>query len=290
MTKVAIIVLHFGNVNDTYECLMSLKTLKTSIPHTVYVVDNGTHAIKQKDIQQILQRVIFIKNDINGGFSRGNNLAISQILKENFSHILLLNNDTLITPYALDKLINAFKNPTVGIVGPIITYQKKPKTIWFAGGYLNKTFCFTKHIYAYNKNKDLIDTDFITGAAMMIKREVFEKVGLLPDEYFLYWEDVDFCFAAKQKGYLSKVLEENLVLHKVSAASGIKGKNTLSPLQAYYYGKNPFIFMKKYNLQKFTGIVGQCASLIFYMGRVQNIYAAGMYIKGFFEGLQNLFI
>lgn len=293
MSRVAIIVLHFGDKYDTFECLSSLNKLDGSIKHKVFVVDNGTYSLTKKELQEKLPNSILITNKTNEGFSKGNNKAISIILKENFSHIFLLNNDTIVSPNLLTELLRVFDDPAVGIAGPAITYEQDPSLLWFAGGYMNKIFCFTKHLYMNKEiaylSQNISDTDFITGAAMMIKRDVFKTVGLLPEDYFLYWEDVDFCFNAKRKGYLCKVLEKNLVKHKVSSASGIKGSNTLSPVRAYYYARNPFIFIKKNNISKITGTLGQFLVLPFYLRKTQNRDAVRMYLKGFFEGLQLLF-
>lgn len=293
MTSVAIIVLHFGNAQETFFCLKSLQYISSKIKHKIFVVDNGTKNITIKDLQQINPKIELISNKENLGFSEGNNSAIRKGLKENFSHYLLLNNDTMIKKDILKKLLPVFSKKSVGIVGCSIVYEKDQKRIWFNGGYINKLFAFTKH---RDINKDITilsgkikETDFITGAAMMIKKEVFERIGLLPIEYFLYWEDVDFCYAAKQNNFLIKIVEEPLVMHKVSSSAGIKGTNVLSPLRAFYYARNPFIFIKKFHRPLFLGILGQIAGFVFYITKVQNKEAAYMYIKGFLKGLALLF-
>lgn len=294
MIRVAIIVLHFGETQETIRCLQSLqKVLYAKIKHKIFVVDNGTKNILEKDVQKINPKIEVIKNPKNIGFSEGNNRAISKALKENFSHFLLLNNDTLVKKDLLEKLLSVFSDKSVGIGGCTVVYEKNPNIIWFNGGYLNKLFTFTKHKDMGKKITTLSgkirNTDFITGAAIMIKKEVFEKIGLLPKEYFLYWEDVDFCYAAKQNGFLIKILEEPLVFHKVSSSSGIKGTNILSPLRAFYYARNPFIFMKKFHRPIVLGTLGQMAAFGFYITKVQNNKAAIMYIKGLLKGILFLF-
>ncbi len=293
MQNVAIIVLHFGNMQETILCLASLKKLSAKTKHSIFVVDNGTKNIIKKELQKIFPSVRVIINKKNLGFSEGNNKAIAKALKQKFSHILLLNNDTIVKKNLLEKLLFIFNKPTVGIAGCTIVYENRKNDIWFNGGYLNRFFSFTKH-KDMGKSSNILsgkikETDFITGAAMMVKREVFTKIGLLPKEYFLYWEDVDFCYAAQQMGFSIKILEEPLVMHKVSASSGIKGSNTLSPLRAYYYAKNPFIFIKKFKRPFLLGIIGQLAAALFYLKKTQNKNAFFKYLKGFIEGLKILF-
>lgn len=294
MLSVAIIVLHFGNVQETILCLKSLQKLSKKIKHTIFVVDNGTKNVHKKDLQKIIPSIKVIINKKNIGFSEGNNVAIKKAIASNFSHIFLLNNDTVVNKNILEKLLLIFKDPLVGIAGTTIVYENQKNTIWFNGGYINHFFAFTRH-KNMNKNIDILSgkikqTDFITGAAMMIKSEVFKKIGLLPKEYFLYWEDVDFCYKARQNGFLIKIIEEPLVYHKVSASTGIKGTNRLSLIRAYYYARNPFIFIKKFNSSFLLGVLGQIAALGFYLPKTQNKTAAIEYIKGFLIGIKILFI
>lgn len=294
MKKTAIIILHFGDKKDTIECLWSLRKIKEISNIIIFVVDNGTNTLTNKDLQPILPQVRLIKIEKNLGFAGGNNVGIKKALKENVDFILLLNNDAVIvSPFLIEKLTTPFKNSSVGITGSLITYYNEPKKIWFAGGYLNKTFCFTRHPFM---NKYINNTlpeekivDFITGAAMMIKKEVFEKVGLFDEKYFLYWEDVDFCIRVRNSGYKCYFVNKSLIKHKVSASGGIKGTNKLSPTRAYYYARNPFVFMKKNNHSRITEIIGQIfIRLPFYITTVDNFKAAKEYIRGLIDGIKLL--
>jgi len=295
MIRIAIIVLHFGDIQITTACLLSLKKIKTKIPFQVFVVDNGTDMITKQSIQKILPQAILIKNKKNLGYGGGNNTAITYVLQKDFSHIFILNNDTLVRENILDTLISGFKNPDIGIVGPVITYSQNNNKIWFAGGTLFRLLCITKHDFL-NKSLDIFlkakekpTTDFITGAAIMIKKEVFKKIGLFSESYFLYWEDVDFCFRARVNNFHCHVVKDAFVTHFVSANAGRKGSNILSKIRAYYYSRNPFIFMKKNKLTSVLTVLGQFVMFPYYLVQCESFSAKFFYVKGFFEGLLFLF-
>ncbi|MBI2443620.1 MAG: glycosyltransferase family 2 protein [Candidatus Levybacteria bacterium] len=288
----AIIVLHYGSVEDTLSCLKSLSQLKNARDVTVYVVDNGTGRLTPNIVKKVSKNARLIRNKRNLGYAAGNNSALKIALKNGHEYFLVLNNDAIADPMLLVALEPMLRKKDVGVVGCIITYAKSKK-IWFAGGILNRYFCFTRHkrmdIYGDEKNRPSEEVDFITGAALLTKREVFEKIGLLPEEYFLYWEDVDFCYKARQAGYKCVIVNKHLVQHSVSAASGQRGSNKLSPVRAYYYVRNPFIFMKKYPLSLLTALMGQlCIRLPHSVLMVSSARSFREYINGLVDGIEYL--
>lgn len=295
MNKVAIIVLHYGSKQNTLRCLKSIRKIRTQDKLSVFVVDNGTNIINKKGIQPILSKFHLIKTTKNLGFSGGNNLAIKSALKKGNDFILLLNNDIVVSKKIIKILKNPFNNPIIGITGGIITYYQNPKKIWFAGGYLNKTFCFTRHSFM-NRSIEEVPVpearavDFVTGAVMMIRSKLLKKIGFLDENYFLYWEDVDFCLRAKKAGYQSYFIRNVVGKHLVSSSSGIEGTNRLSPLRAYYYARNPFLFIKKHNLDILSTIVGQLfIRFPYYMLSIKNVKAFKSYLKGLRDGFNEIF-
>lgn len=289
--KVGVVVVHYGDKKDTFECLRSLK--KTNYPNTkYYIVDNGTNSLKNEEIHRILPSAILLIDKQNRGFSVGCNRGIQKALKDNCSYVLILCNDLIVTSDIVQALLKPMIDPTIGITGSAITYYKQRGKIWFAGGYVNRFFCYTRHTHM-NRPIGVFQhdslTDFITGTALMIKREVFQEIGLFSDAYFLYFEDVDFCIRAKQQGFSVKIITKPLVFHKVSASTGIKGENKLNVLRAYYYARNPFIFMKKNNYPKISGYLGQIAIRLPYnMFNLADFKAGMSYIKGFVDGTKYL--
>ncbi|MBU2472986.1 glycosyltransferase family 2 protein, partial [Patescibacteria group bacterium] len=140
----------------------------------------------------------------NLGFTGGNNIGIKQAKGE---ILFLLNDDTKIHPNLIEVLVKELKSSSkIGIVGPKIYFMDEPKKIWFAGGRIDwfkgKTFHLGKNL----TDKELIndskkEVDFITGCALMIKKEVVDRIGLFDDKFFAYYEDADLCQRAKKIGY-----------------------------------------------------------------------------------------
>lgn len=257
---VAIIVVHFGEKSETLRCLQSLEKIRYT-DFSVFLIDNGTGKITAEDVKRFSLPITCIVSHKNLGYAGGNNLGIKRALAQNYQYILLLNNDTQVSPGIIEVLLRQQQKENAGITGCIITYAHNRERIWFGGGELNTFFCLTRHTQMDQKlptqNTGSRRTDFITGACMLVNREVFEAAGLLPEKYFLYWEDVDFCVKARQHGFSCVITNEALVQHSVSSSTGRKGSNMLTPLRAYYYARNPFIFIKENGLPIISGIFGQ---------------------------------
>lgn len=260
MKKIAILVLNFNGKEDTLECLTSLKKLETGNwkPETI-VIDNNSSDDSVKSIRDKFPQVTIIENQTNLGFAEGNNVGIGYALKNNFDHVLLLNNDTLVKKDFLVQLVKvAQRSKKVDIASPKIyfaagyeyhknQYQEKErgKVIWYAGGVIDWDNVLTFHRGVdevdegqYNKIKE---TEFATGCCMLIKRKVFEKIGFFDKKYFLYLEDVDFCQRAKQEGFKIYFAPQAIIWHKNAGSSAVG-----SFIQDYYLTRNRLLFGMKY--------------------------------------------
>ncbi len=248
--KVAIIVLNWNNWQDTFQCLKSLENL--NYPNfEVIVVDNGSN--EKFQITDYRLQIVQIFNKENLGFAGGNNVGIKQGLKGNADYILLLNNDTVVDKNFLKELIKVGENKKkakgkrqkakIGILGPKIYFFDEPKKIWFAGGKINKILTKgTMRGYSefdkeqYNKIKEV---DYITGCCLLIKQEVIKKIGLLKEDYFLYYEDTDWCLKAKKAGYKCLYVPLAKIWHKGSKTS-IEGSFSY----IYYHSRNGLLLAK----------------------------------------------
>lgn len=270
-SKVGIVILTRSRNGDVIECLKSL----------------------QKNIYKN-KKIVIIDDAKQEGYAKGNNAGIIRLLRQKCEYILLINDDTVSDPNLVSKLVDSFLiDPSIGIVGPTITYFNKPRSIWYSGGDFNRIFCFTTHP---NMNKNVMKarseyTGFVSGCCMMVKRQVFEDVGLLDTRFEYYFEDAFFCKKALEKGYKSFVIKDVLIKHRVSSTLGNTGTNTMTPLRAYYFARNPFIIIRdeKYLLLKCTQLLGQLFLRlpyhmihILYSGQLQSI---NWYLKGLSEGL-----
>ncbi len=244
--KVFIIVLHYHSIEDTQECLKSLEKLDYD-NFEVVIVDNGTE--EKPKFQSPNFKLTQIFNKENLGFAGGNNVGIRYALEHGAEYVLLLNNDTIIEPSFLKKLIKAGEsNKKIGILGPII-YQY-PSTgsgqeIHFAGGKVNWLYTKGTHISTISTKRSdqassINEADYITGACMLVKQEVIEKIGLMPEEYFLYLEDVDWCLKARREGFKCIIVPKARIWHKVSQSAK---QGSFSYI--YYHFRNGLLLAKR---------------------------------------------
>lgn len=248
---VSIVILNWNGLKDTIECLESLEKIDYS-NYKIIVVDNNSEGNDAGILEKKYRNYKYNKNYINVirskknlGFGGGNNMGIRTILEEGKSkYILLLNNDTVVEPNFLKELVKtAENNSRLGIVGGKILYYNKPNKIWYAGGKLDLLRGSGYHFFQGKINQSEIsgeiDVTFITGCLMLIKKELFKKIGLLPEEYFLSVEDVDFCYNVISQGYKLKVNLNSKIYHKVSVSKG--GENSV--IDDYYVTRNRIYFM-----------------------------------------------
>jgi len=259
MPHVSIILVDFNSHEETKECLLSLGQLNASgFNYDVVVVDNASlKPLTRTWVKRYHPKAHLIRSEGNLGFTGGNNLGIHWAIEQfNSDYILLLNNDTTVAPDFLSKLIyQSEKFPEQGIINPkIYFYPKKEfhqksytqaergKVFWYAGGEID-----WQHLDAFHRGVDEVDrghfdaqikSNFATGCAMLIKREVMEKIGYLDKRYFLYFEDVDFSLRAKAAGYEIGFCPSSLVWHKNAGSSGGSG----SKLHLYYQTRNRLLF------------------------------------------------
>jgi GT2 family glycosyltransferase len=237
---VSIIILNWNGLKDTIECLESIK--KIDYPnYEVIVVDNGSTDGSPEKIKRLFPEVILIKNKENRGFAGGNNVGIKHAVKNGAVYLWLLNNDAVIEPSALTKLVKSGEeSPKIGILTPIIYYHAAPLRAQFYGSFFD------------NKNFSLIDPQDLTrvrklkekklsiwGTAMLIKRKVIDSVGYLDEKYFAYWEDTEYSHRALNAGFENKVEPSAKVFHKSHIEDG---REKFPPHYYYYMVRNKYFF------------------------------------------------
>lgn len=239
---VSIITVNYNSTEVTCEMLHSLKE-STFKNFEVIVVDNASKIDPTDKLKDALPSVKVILAKKNLGFSGGNNLGIRNA---NGDYIFLLNNDTELTPRLIELLIHSFSlDKSIGIVCPKIKFFFSKDIIQYAG--FNKFNRFTGRTTAIGSRQPDSDKYSISGfthgahgAAMMIKREVLSTVGLLPESYFLYYEEWDWSFKIIKAGYKIYFESSAEVFHKESMSTGKE-----STLKAYYQSRNRVLLMKR---------------------------------------------
>jgi len=289
--KVSIIIVNWNGINDSIECLESLKKL-TYKNYKIILIDNGSIDNQADKLIKRFPYVKLIKNIVNTGFCFANNQGIKFALKNKADYILLLNNDTTVASNFLDILIDyAEKHSTVGILSPKINYYYNPDTVWAMGGKMYKFLGIGINIGKGHKSTqytNIIEPDFASGCALLVRHEVITRVGMLDLKYFAYYEDADFCYRAKKIGYKISTIPQSIVWHKKSASAGLKGKNKFSPLQCYYQTRNTIVFAKKHLsfYEKIPLVIFTILIRFPYMiTHAQNYKCISQILHGFIDGI-----
>jgi GT2 family glycosyltransferase len=241
MPKVYIILLNWNGKKDTIPCLESLTKVKYPSFETV-IVDNGSTDDSVSAIKQSFPDITLLETKKNLGYAGGNNVGIQYALDRKADFILLLNNDTIVDPEILDAFVKqAELHPKAGIFGSWPKRFYEPELLDHLGGKWNlKLGKFDLIGYKEKECRYEGELDYVTGCAIMIRREVIEKIGLLEPDFFLFWEEADFCMRAKRAGFQIHVCPEAKLLHKVSA-SFIGG----APHSNYFWWRNRFLWIER---------------------------------------------
>ncbi len=245
MTKsVSIITVNY-NLHHLTEALLHSIFSKNSYPLIeIIVVDNGSITNPVPAWQQQFPAVHFIRSNENLGFAGGNNVGIKAAIGD---YLFLVNNDTEFTENLVEELVHTLEDhPDCGIVSPKIRYYDKPNILQYAGyTEMNYFTCRNSCIGQFEEDKGQYDnrtgiTGFAHGAAMMIKRETIEKAGLMAENFFLYYEEMDWCEYIKRAGYTIHVNMQALIYHKESMSVG-----KASPLKEYFMIRNRLLFIRR---------------------------------------------
>jgi GT2 family glycosyltransferase len=223
--RVAVIVLTWNGKSLTLDCLETLAR-STYDNIEILIVDNASTDGTAEAIAEIYgDRFTVLVNDTNLGFAGGNNVGIRHALAIGADYVLLLNNDTLVDSELIGHLAAAISiSDDVGIVGPKIYYASPPDQIWYAGGKINLARGTARHIGIREKDigqyDTLQDVDYVTGCALMVRREVIDRIGSLDPAFNAYYEDADFCVRARRSGYRVVFVPAGHVWHRISSSTG----------------------------------------------------------------------
>lgn len=253
---VSIITINYNQARLTCELLASLR--QVSYPCLeIIVVDNASPQEDPGIIAREYPEVKLIRSQVNTGFAGGNNLGIAQAQGK---YLLFLNNDTEVTPGFIEPLVAFFETtPQAGIASPKILYYGSEQIIQYAGSQgINPWTGRSITIGQLEKDRGQHDvsgpTPLIDGAAMMIPRRVIGQVGLMPELFFLYYEELDWCESIKRAGFTSHYVASSAIYHKESMSVG-----KASVLKTYYLNRNRLLFLRR----NFQGWQFVCSTLLF---------------------------
>ncbi|MBF5059703.1 glycosyltransferase family 2 protein [Candidatus Neptunochlamydia vexilliferae] len=234
-SRTFIILLNWNGKEDTLACLKSLE--KVTTPHKVVVVDNGStdgsvEAFSQTDAH-------LIETGENLGYAEGNNVGIRYALEQGADTIFILNNDTTVEP----DILEGFLKRDIPIQGGAAHLMDHPHFLDHLGGNWNATkgsFDLVGARAPAGEWTTPMALDYVCGVALFVKAQVFRDVGLFDPRFFLFWEESDWCFRAKKKGYTITTCPEAKLYHKVSA-SFTGGK----PHTSYFWWRNRLLWIEK---------------------------------------------
>ena len=235
-------LLNWNQTDFTLACLRSLARQDYS-NHRVVLVDNGSDPESLKPIADEFPDITLIRNRHNIGFTGGNNQAIVRALADGADYVMLLNNDTEVAPDMLRLLLDfAEADPRIGIVGPLIYYYDAPDRIWFAGGLVDPDSAAARALgdgEVDDGSRGAAKIDYISGCALLIKREVVDKIGLIDDRMFIYYEEADWCARTREAGYDIWFVPTAKVWHKISMQ--VRG---LSRRYIYLMTRNRLLYLR----------------------------------------------
>ena len=244
MILISIITVNFHQPQATIAFLQSVNLHYTQANIEIILVDNGTKENNEQYFKRHRSDLVYIHSDQNLGFAGGNNLGIKQA-KGDF--LFLVNNDTEITSGLIETLCQTLvQNPHIGIISPKINYYDDKSVIQYAGYTpMNYYTCRNSCIGQYESDQKQYDnlvqpTGYVHGAAMMLTRAALLSAGPMAENYFLYYEETDWCEQIKKSGYQVWINTNALIYHKESISVG---KN--SALKEYFMNRNRILFIRR---------------------------------------------
>ncbi len=242
---VYVVVITWNQRQDTLECLESV--FRMTYPNfRVALVDNGSTDGTQESVTAQYPQVEYVANPTNRGFSAAVNQGMRHGLACGAEYLFLLNNDTTLDPALLDHLMAHATDESVGMLVPKIYYYSRPNVIWSVGAGLN--------VWTLEKGGEVrgcvdegqwetvVEREHVTACAVLLPRRLIEKIGLLDERFFYYYDDADLSLRVREAGFRTLLVPQAKMWHKVAQASG--GVDT--PYERYWMGRSSVLFFRKH--------------------------------------------
>ena len=243
--RVVAVVVNLNGGDDNVRCLRSLVGQGLE-EHDIVFVDNASSDDSVASVRAALPGVTVVENPENVGYGEGCNQGIERALEEGAELVFLVNNDVTFRESVLATLLEALaERPEVGIVGPRVVYAKEPDLVWCAGGRMTWRQNLSEMIGHRRPDgpeyRVTREVDYVPGCAMLVRREVFERAGLLNAAYFAYHEDVELCLDARAAGFPILVKGEVAAHHDAHSTTG----GGYNERRKYMMGVNTVWFLRR---------------------------------------------
>ena len=263
---VYIVILNYNDFNETISCLKSIDKV-SYVNYRIVIVDNCSTDNSIKHIKNYFSKINqkykyhnnasklisnnskinIIKSDYNGGYGYGNNIGIRFSMLNNTDYVLIINNDTVVNSCFLTNMINQYENSSnIGILSSKICFYEDPEIIWFNGGSFSKLSSKIIHYNFNEKDSGQVtekEITFITGCLWLIPNHIIKEVGYINEDYFMYIEDLEYCYRVLSHGYKLNICNESIIYHKKKIDYNQRNQSTFSK---YYISKNKVKFIIKY--------------------------------------------
>lgn len=242
MDKVVVVILNYKVKDLALKAIDSVKK-STYKDFQIIVVDNNSGDFLEEEFKKE-KDIVFIQTGDNLGYAGGNNAGIKEALKQEAQWVFILNPDATVKKDTIEILIKKAKEYSADLLNPKIYFGDK-KTIWYAGKTFDQANVLGFHQGVNEEDHGQYDrdeeVDDITGAALMIHRRVFEKIGYFDERYFLYYEESDFAKRAKDAAFKLMYIPKAVAFHENAKSTGLG-----TPLQDYFITRNRMLYASKF--------------------------------------------
>jgi GT2 family glycosyltransferase len=246
------VILNTNRKDDTLECIGSLKE-NDYVAHEIILLDNQSTDGSVSAVQDKYPDVQINVLSENRGYAGNNNVGIQAAVDQGAEWVFVLNEDTVFSPDCLSKLIEVGNaDETIGILGPMVYHHDEPNVIQSAGGELGKNW-LGMHLgmneVDHGQFSEPRPVEWITGCAILVRREVIEQVGMIDERFFMYSEEKEWCMRAGKAGWKLVHVPEAKVWHK-----GVQRDYQPKPSFTYYSTRNHFIMLSKHRAPVYAWI------------------------------------
>lgn len=246
MKSIYTIILNYNNLSDTCECIDSLNQLDYSCDYDykIVLVDNFSNDGSYEKLQELYSdRITIIRTENNLGYAGGNNVGIRYSIKENADYICILNNDTVVTEnFYLECVGLLNESDDIAFVSPVIE-EYDIDVVQSTGGdiIIQKGLVTLKNNNVKRESlSGIIQCDYVGGACMLFKASLINIIGEIPENYFLFFEETEWCYKAKKCGLNNYCVTSTMVKHKGSASI-----DSIGGLHSYLMERNRIVFIKR---------------------------------------------
>jgi GT2 family glycosyltransferase len=243
--RIFAVVVNWNGGAETLRCLRSLEEQGAALER-ILVVDNASTDGSRNEIARLHPRVELIDSGANLGYGGGNNLGFARALERGAEAVLVVNNDVTFDRGAVERLAQPFGDAALGCAGPRVVLRDDPRRVWAAGGLLTwKQNLSTLRGFGQADGAEFereVDVDYVPGCALLVRREVLERIRGFDERYFAYTEDVDFGLRARRAGFRSACIGSARAYHAPSSSTG----GGYNPRRKYMMAVNSIWFLREY--------------------------------------------